>query len=390
MSTPELSERLQSIRKRRGLTQRELADLSGVSLSLLRKLEQGEREDTRVETLRKLAVALKVSTSELIVRPKSDPAPASDDTQWDAVKRALVGRPFGESPAEEPTSEGVRSAVQALEPLFYNNRYSELGVLLPPLLRDADALGDEGRAERARVLHLTGLLMTSTRQFDMAEMALSRAVDDAPDRLDAAAAIKTKCWLLIRQGDLQGTFDLATRWADEVEPRMSRATMSELATWGGLMLKASSAAVRNNQPGTAEDALKLAHAAAVVMRREYASSADPVRAFGSAVVAMKRAENAVIEGRPDRVLAISATIPRGGLRPNSANRHRHRLDVANANLQLKRYGDAFEILREVRTAAPEWIVHQAQARNILHKINKRRRTLTPDMRELADFIRLDY
>ncbi|WP_280400087.1 helix-turn-helix domain-containing protein [Nocardia carnea] len=39
----DLGERLQNIRKRRGLTQRELAEAAGVSLSLIRKLEQGER-----------------------------------------------------------------------------------------------------------------------------------------------------------------------------------------------------------------------------------------------------------------------------------------------------------------------------------------------------------
>ena len=38
-----LGERLQSIRKRRGLSQRELAGRSGVSVSLIRQIEQGAR-----------------------------------------------------------------------------------------------------------------------------------------------------------------------------------------------------------------------------------------------------------------------------------------------------------------------------------------------------------
>ncbi|MFI5716929.1 helix-turn-helix domain-containing protein [Nocardia sp. NPDC051750] len=49
----DLGERLQSVRKRRGVTQRELAGRSGVSLSYVRKIEQGERDDARVETLRR-------------------------------------------------------------------------------------------------------------------------------------------------------------------------------------------------------------------------------------------------------------------------------------------------------------------------------------------------
>jgi hypothetical protein len=105
---------------------------------------------------------------------------------------------------------------------------------------------------------------------------------------------------------------------------------------------------------------------------------------------MKKCENAMIEGRPDRVLALSAKIPVGGLRPKSGNRNRHRLDVAHANVQLKRYTDAFAILQDIRAVAPEWIVHQTLARDILAKIIERRRTLTPEMRELADFVRLDF
>ena len=49
-------ERIQSVRKRRGPTQRELAASSGISLSLIRKIKQGERDDTRIDS--RFAVAL--------------------------------------------------------------------------------------------------------------------------------------------------------------------------------------------------------------------------------------------------------------------------------------------------------------------------------------------
>src|SRR4051812_16956629 len=56
-------ERLASVRKRRGLTQRELASESGVSVSLIRQLEQGHLTATRADTARKLAVAMRVLTT---------------------------------------------------------------------------------------------------------------------------------------------------------------------------------------------------------------------------------------------------------------------------------------------------------------------------------------
>ncbi|MGH3392934.1 MAG: helix-turn-helix domain-containing protein [Actinomadura sp.] len=386
MSAPNLAERLRSVRKRRGFTQQDLADLSGVSLSLIRKLEQKEREDTRLETLRKLAKALGVSTSDLIIAPVEADGVTSDN--WVPVRDALL-RKNGQ-PNEAPTVGGVHSAVTAAEPLFTENRYGELGAVLPALLRDADALEKQGRALRSRVLHLAGLLLVSTRQFDAAEIALRRALDDAPGRLDEAAIINTRCWLLMRRGDLAGTLDLAARSADEIEPRLSRATSEELAAWGGLLLRVSTAASRNNEPGEAEDAVRFAQAAAVTLKREWAPPADPLRTFGPIAVVTRRAENYMIEDRPDRVLALSERIPKSGFRARASSRNRHRLDVAKANVQLKQYTDAFEILQEIRAISPEWIVNQRMARDILGKIVTKRRTLTADMRELADFVNLEY
>jgi hypothetical protein len=306
------------------------------------------------------------------------------------VRDALRGKLKGDEIEEQPTAQGVDDAVRAVMPLFAGDRYSELGALLPPLIRDADALNGDGRPVRARLLHLTGWLLTQTRQFDDADMALSRAKDDASDRLDAAATVNTLCWLLIRQGKLQETLDLAIRWADDIEPRMSRATMSELAAWGWLLIRISTAAVRNNQPGEAEDAIRLARSAAVSMGREFAPPADFLRTFGPVTVAMKRAENAMIEDRPDQVLAIAKTIPSKGLQPTSNNRNRHQLDIAKAHVQLRRYSEAFDVLQGIRRDSPEWIVNQRLARDVLGKVITRRRTLTAEMRELADFINLAY
>ncbi|POM23268.1 anaerobic benzoate catabolism transcriptional regulator [Actinomadura rubteroloni] len=382
---PNLADRLRSVRKRRGFTQRELAAASGVSLSLIRKIEQAEREDTRLETLRKLAKALEVSTSDLIVAPEA--ADATSDV-WVPVRDALLRKADG--PLEAPTVAGVTGAVGAAEPLFTDNKYAQLGAALPPLIRDAEALGGAGRPVRSRVLHLAGLLMIATRQFDAAEIALRRAYDDAPGRLEQAAVTNSRCWLLMRRGDLAGTLNLAARAADDIEPRISRATSEELAAWGGMLLRVSTAASRNNEPGEAEDALRFAHAAAVAIKDELAPVSDPLRTFGPIAVATRRVENYMVEDRPDRVLALSERIPKSGFRARASSRNRHRLDVAKANVQLKRYADAFEILQEVRSVSPEWLGNQRMARDVLGKIVRSRRSLTPEMRDLAEFIHLAY
>ncbi|MCY1141470.1 helix-turn-helix domain-containing protein [Actinoplanes sp. Pm04-4] len=49
--------RLLVLRQRRGMTQQQLADHSGISVGIIRKLEQGQRQSVRLETLTALAHA---------------------------------------------------------------------------------------------------------------------------------------------------------------------------------------------------------------------------------------------------------------------------------------------------------------------------------------------
>ncbi|MFD7886286.1 helix-turn-helix domain-containing protein [Streptomyces bauhiniae] len=387
-----LGERLRDTRKRRGLSQRELSERSGVSLSLIRKLEQGERNDTRLETARQLAHALKVPTTRLITEHTEAPADADTANRWAPVHAALAATPDPTAtPPEAPTYDGVRDALKAATPLFSTDRFDVLTTALPPLLRDTETLtatDSRARPLRARLLELTGWLMTQTRQFDAAELALERALDDATDHIQAAATVNTQCWLLLRRGKLAEARELAVHWADEVEPRMSRATPSELSTWGWLLLRLSAAAIRDNRPGEAEDALRLAHSAAVALGRECTPEDDFLRAFGPVTVALKRTENAMVAGQSEKVLSLASGIPANSLKPTSNNRNRHLLDVANAHTQLRQYAEAMDTFQKIRAGSPQWLPNQQYARDVLGRIMSKRRTLTPEMRELADLVQL--
>ncbi|WP_405656323.1 helix-turn-helix domain-containing protein [Streptomyces sp. RK9] len=385
-----VGDRLRELRKRADLTQRELAKASGVSFRTVENLEQGRGGTPRLETLRKLAAPLRTTTSYL----QGDRAEAGDpdaDTveRWADVRSVLMGPPPVLGPDDvPPTVAGVQTLVRDMTPLFSGDQFAELSTVLPPLLREAELLGAEGRRVRVRLLQLAGWLMVQTRQFEAAEVALSRALDGSADRLEGAATVTTQCWLLLRQGRLSAARELAVRWADELEPRMSRATPDELSAWGWALLRLSAASVRDERPGDADDALRLAHAAAVALGREHAPGGDFLRAFGPITVALKRAENASVVQRPDEVLRLSALVPVGGRRPTSNNWNRHLLDVANAEVELRNYGRAVEKLTEIRNNSPEWLPNQRFARDILGKVVRKRRRLTPEIRELADAVRL--
>ena len=103
--------------------------------------------------------------------------------------------------------------------------------------------------------------------------------------------------------------------------------------------------------------------------------ASTARAFGPAAVPMIRAENAMLSGRPDRVLAIAARVPGDGLADaSSTSVMRHRLDVASAHSQLRGYAEAVDVLERLRRQAPEWLVRQRTARDVVEGIVRRRRT----------------
>ncbi|MFE2977486.1 helix-turn-helix domain-containing protein [Streptomyces sp. NPDC059258] len=378
--------KVKQARKLSGLTQQELAKESGLSVSTIRKLEQGERSTARMETLHALARPLRLNTMDLVEQPKED-GPIEDARElWAATRAELVRPPRLDSEAATP--EGVARVLAESVPLYRKHHFAELAAVLPALLRDADTLSDDGRGVRVRVLQLAAGALTHTRQFDVAELVVRRALDDARNRLEAAASVNTLTWLLIRQGRLDEALALAVKWADEVEPRMSRATEAELSAWGLLLMRASGAAARNNQTGVAADMLKLARSAATAIGREVRPEHENVRTFGPTTVRMITVEDALVKDRPDNALRLAERMPVYSVRPSVSVRSRHGLAVANAHARLGHFAEAFGKLSEIQAGSPEWFPNQTPARDTLKAIVDGRRTLTPEMRHMADTLQL--
>jgi transcriptional regulator with XRE-family HTH domain len=386
MESTSTGDRIRVVRKRRGMTQRELAVAAGLSYSTVKKIEQGTYGGIRLETLRKLAAAVKVPTTTLMLATGQHEPEAPDSTIWEPVREAIAHPHQAASPAPV-TERGLADALLAAVKLYQGNRYDLLALALPPLLADAE---DGPPLLRSRVLQLAGSAMVQTRQHEAARVALDRSLADAQatgSTLDAASAVVTSCWLLLTDGKFEQVRHLAAEWADRVEPRFSAATVDEMSVWGWLLLRGSAAAIRDNRPGEAADMMRLAEAAAVAAGSERGGYHMYWTTFGTATVAMKRVENAVVDGRPDVALKLARKVP-SGLRPTSDNRNRHLLDVSAAHLELRQADDALGVLFELSRDAGPWLAEQRMAGDLLSRIIGRRRTLTPDMRDLADAVRL--
>lgn len=272
------------------------------------------------------------------------------------------------------------------------NRYAQARAVVPGLIRDAVALGEDGRTAQARAYNLTAWLLTMTRQWDDAAAAVRLALDAAPDVADEGAAVSTMLWLMLRQGRLDAAGALAEEWSRDHQPSILRSPPSHLAAFGKVMLYATNAAVRDNQPGEADDALRRARAAAVLIGREVALDSSTTRTFGPASVEMIAGENLAIQEKPEQVIAVAERIPRAGwLRAQSTSRLRSGLDVANARVMLRQPDQAMDALDAIRAEAPEWLREQRYARDVVTHLKglwKRRR---PErFRVLADAVQLPY
>ena len=402
-----LADNVRKYRRTAGLSQEGLAEAADLSLSTVRKAEQGGH--VSMETLAALARALGVSTSALFATETPKSVLGTEDEanrrSLAELRRALMP-PIGLSASlSEPGAAGelsaIRRSVQDGHALYQADRYTSVARMLPELLRSSEAAvtaleGEElqhAMIARSHALLLTGKYLTQVRQYDMAYYALAegiRLAREVGQTQLAATGVGGLCWLLLRQDRFDESERLAAQTAAEIEPRMSEATPARLAVWGEMWLRVAAASVRNNRPDVGQEARRMARIAGGAMAAEHLDFPAHWGAFGPVTVEAKAIEDLSLVGDARGVLRradegpLSAQAVRnyGKLSPN--NWGRHRLDVARANVVLGSHQDAMDELNRLRRASGEWLTHQPMARRVMGDLLKtRKRTLTEDMRSMA-------
>ncbi|SFD61908.1 helix-turn-helix domain-containing protein [Streptomyces aidingensis] len=392
MAERTFGERLRNARVIAGLTQTELARAAGISVSTVRKLEQGAHAEARLETAHALARVLGVPTTALLAAEETAP-PSIPPGPWEQLRAAIL-RPGADRVPEPATAAGVAAVLDSVVSNLVHEDLAGVAAVLPGLLRDAEAAAeaDPGAAAvYSRALMTAGRVMIQTRHYDAAAAAFDRAEAGVDGVLHRADMVESRCWLLLRSGRLAQARELALRWAAELEPRLSAARPDDLIAWGVVLGRVAAAASRDGRPDESEAALRMAQAAAVMLAKERPRSADGsrrTRSWGPLTVAMQRTEQAVVEDRPDVALRLARGIGGRRLAPTVGHRNRHLLDVADAQVKTRRYGEAVETLLDVAEAAPQWLPHQRYAKEIVGKIVERRRKLSPEMQTLARAVRL--
>ncbi|WP_328917143.1 MULTISPECIES: helix-turn-helix domain-containing protein [unclassified Streptomyces] len=407
----ELADNVRRYRRRAGLSQEELAHQSGFSVGTISKIEQGG--SVRIETLHAIARGLGVRTSELLVSGAPTPVRHNDpnDLNLRDLRIALTPRvrltaappPTG----DEPNLRLLRRAIRDAVTLYPAGRYASLAAALPPLVRDANAAvayyeGSEEESRkallaRAEVLGLAGRYLTQVRQFDIAHVAAAASVNDtvaAKDDVAAANRVRGLCFTLLRTGRFDEAEELAVEAMDLIEPKISDVDPDRYSVWGGVAMEAAAAAIRNNRPQEAREYRRVASIAVAAIGHPH--KFDSFSVFGPVTAAMKSLEDSMIIGDARTVVRRSAEdealSPKAWGRlgkPSTTDGSRYVLDLARAHVHT---GDALagmdEMMRLYRSV-PEWLRHQKLAAVTMEEImKKRKRTLTTDMRVVADHLRI--
>lgn len=401
MEDASISDRVRNLRMRRGMTQEELAEQSGLSLAVIKKLEQGGT--CRMETYHQLARTLGVRTVWFI---SPEPAEASVDDVVLADMRSAInppiglgGRPlYGTADGDHPDLSRLGHAVQVVAAKYHADEYDDLAALMPALVRSAHHHVDaydtgEQRAEalrlRADLTGLAGRYLIQIRAHDLALIALHASLRDALEIGNvplAAASVSSQAWAMLRQGRLDEVERLCVDTADQIEPRMSKATADELCGWGYLLLRAAGAASRNNRAAEAREYALTAATAGARLGRQYEDLAGHMN-FGPINPQLHLAEIEMLDDHPDKAVQIARELPRDVGPVDTSTWDRHRLDMARAQVRLGEADKATAIMTELRQTHPEWLRYQQYGRDITREIvESRARMPSKEMLGLADFM----
>ena len=378
-SEPTLGERIAELRGRTGMTQTGLASRAGVSVDVIRKLEQGQRHTVSISNLHKLAHALDVDAGALLSKPRQLTA-ADDDSGSVTIRRTLTSVDDlidGEDPEIEPLSvDEARRTLTYGWGSYWAGRYDQLGQLLPTAIGRARAtlraVPTAQRAEAAdlaaQVLQLAACTLVQLGYVDVAHLALREALGHAragADPLRVEALCGTMAWLLLVEGRFLESGRVAATAAAAIAPNAA-APLPAWSLYGSLLLSGATATGRD---GNRAGALTLVDEAAAAAART-GNRNDYETAFGPDQVRMQRVDVETVTEHYGAALTAGRDMPRDAALPLAA-RARHLSDIALAQTRLRHDVAALDTVEAMAAMAPAWISYQEQPKMIVRELRER-------------------
>ncbi|MEU6485678.1 helix-turn-helix transcriptional regulator [Streptomyces sp. NPDC046887] len=400
MAEEDLGRTLRRLRKLASLTQEELAERSGVSVDVIRQLEQRRKHSARLPTLHALANGLGVELTTLLGDPPAVSSTSeSDGPRFVAVRRAVMPALW----AAEPQPPGPGFSLERLREQiadgwtqYHSAEFDTVMKALPDLIADArtaTASSDEedrkaGFGALGKALQLAGHVAVRMGKTDLALIGLERAIAAAGmsgDPLLVPMIVNSTAWTYQRQGRLEDALSIALRVADDLVREGLIGTADGLKVWGALTMSAATSAARSGDYERAAAMMETAEQrAAQVAKLPPGSDNRMVSVFSPSSVRIERVRLAVQYGRPQDALELAK-----GMRLSKDTPPSWRtwllLDVARAHTDLGDAAGAVKALESLRRVAPTWMRHHTLAVAIVRDLwtlpNR-----PPGLGSLAEFV----
>ncbi|MQA04329.1 MAG: helix-turn-helix domain-containing protein [Streptosporangiales bacterium] len=385
-----IGDRIAIYRKRKGIGQKQLAELVGRSESWLSQVERGLRSVDKLSVLTQIAKVLDVDVQELSPHPwRYSPEGGTQLRTLAAIRTALTdySHLLGTRETMWPLAQFRAAVVQAHQD-YQAAQYDKVSAALPDLLTVADGYGDaspEVQMAKSSAYVVASKLLAKVGEAHLAWVTADRAATAAltSESMEAQgqAAYQVVCALL-RADRTEDAERVAVSGAERLMPLIKSEEPGLTSVAGSLWLISGVIAARNVDRRTSQDRLDRAEALGHELRKD-ANLAWT--AFGPTNVNIHRVSAATEMGDPYEVLSLAGFIDTDalpeGLRSRRAQVH---LDLAWAQAQQKRDPEAVLHLVEAERVAPELLRYGVIPREIISTLLKReRRGRTPALRPIA-------
>lgn len=366
MSTPDyqqaLGKKIAAERKRRGLSQPDLAKMVGRSVAWVSQVERGVRRIDRMSVLETLASALDVPLAELAADAPIVAAVAEDSPSAGGLRMVLSGVHSLRAMLnghESPGLDDLRARTATAWELAHAGRYADLTDLLAALIPDLETAARALPGDQpARVFELMSAAyqacsaaLDKLGEPEAAWIAADRsmiAAERSGNPLLVAAGAFRLVFVFMSARHLEQAEEAARTAADALWHLADEGAPEAMSLWGALTLQRAIIAARTGDARTAYRHLDRARQMAARLgggRNDYTTE------FGPANVDLFEIAVAVELGDAGRALRVAGAVDTAGL--SAERRTRMLMDVARANAQRRQVADAVTALRQAEEIAPE-------------------------------------
>ncbi|MFI0425261.1 helix-turn-helix domain-containing protein [Spongiactinospora sp. 9N601] len=388
-----LGRRIAQERKRRGLSQVELAQLVDRSVAWISQVERGVRKVDRMSVLEKVAEVLDLPLAELaaeapVVAATTEEAPGTAGLRLLLSGAHSLQAMLHSAPA--PPASQLQPKVDRAWELTHASRYVELTDLLRGLIPTLESGVRSASAKQQADLYrlLAGAYQACSASLaklgepEAAWIAGDRAINAAEragDPFMMAAGAFRLGFVFLGARHFEQAEEIARTAADALWFMAGEGKPEAMSLWGGLTLQRAVAASRLNQGDAAYRHLAGARDMAARLgegRNDYNTE------FGPANVVLHEVAVAVELGDAGHALRVGTTVDVSGL--SVERRARLRIDLARAHAQRRQVEAATAALLEAEEIAPEQVRNHRLVRQVTSDLLTMQDPVPADLRALAD------